>query len=154
MKRGNMDFKGYNGQIEFDGNFVIIRRKGGMALLSQGMKGDKKIPVANITSVQFKTATSLVNGYIQLATSSSESRGGINAAASDENTVMFLKSQMADAEAIKDAIEAAMTERLAGGSSGTTSSAAEQLEKLAALLEKGLLTEEEFMQQKTKLLNL
>ena len=48
-----MEVAGVNGQIVVDENWVTIKRKGAMAMLTQGIKGDKRIPIANIISVQF-----------------------------------------------------------------------------------------------------
>jgi len=88
-----MEVSGYNGQVIVDDNWVTIKRKGAMAFISQGMKGDKKIPISNIISVQFKNANAMVNGYIQFATASGEGARGISQATADENTVMFKKAK-------------------------------------------------------------
>lgn len=89
--------KGVNGQLEVEGDWVTIKRKGAMAKLTQGMKGEKRIPIANVTSVQFKPANRVTNGYIQFSmTGSSENKGGIRDATKDENSVMFQKKAMPD----------------------------------------------------------
>jgi Domain of unknown function (DUF4429) len=87
-----MEAKGYNGQIVIDGEWLEINRRGGLALLSQGLKGSKRIPLANITSVQLKGASALTNGYIQFSLlGSAETKGGLFDATSDENSVVFRK---------------------------------------------------------------
>ena len=60
-----MHFDGLNGQIEVLEDRIVISRKGVFGFLTQGLKGDKMIPFASITAVQFKTASAFFNGYIQ-----------------------------------------------------------------------------------------
>ena len=48
-----MQVKGYNGTINFDGVFVTITRAGFRARVSVG-KGEKRIPVSQLSAVQFK----------------------------------------------------------------------------------------------------
>ena len=60
-----MHFDGLNGQIEVLEDRIVISRKGVFGFLTQGLKGDKTIPFASITAVQFKTASAFFNGYIQ-----------------------------------------------------------------------------------------
>jgi len=148
-----MEVVGVNGQIVVDDNWVTIKRKGAMAMLTQGIKGDKKIPITNIISVQFKNANSLVNGYIQFATASGEGAHGINQATADENTVMFKKNQMSDFENLRDHIEGLIANRMnSGGKSGSVD-VADELAKLAKLKEQGILSEAEFSKMKAKLLS-
>jgi hypothetical protein len=148
-----MEVVGVNGQIVVDDNWVTIKRKGAMAMLTQGIKGDKKIPITNIISVQFKNANSLVNGYIQFATASGEGTHGINQATADENTVMFKKNQMSDFENLRDHIEGLIANRMnSGGKSGSVD-VADELAKLAKLKEQGILSEAEFSKMKAKLLS-
>lgn len=148
----SMEVSGVNGQVVVDDNWVTIKRKGAMAMLSQGIKGDKRIPISNIISVQFKNANAMVNGYIQFATASGESARGLTQATADENTVMFRKNQMADFEKLRDHLESLIANRMnAGGTSGSVDVAGE-LAKLAKLKEQGILNDEEFAKAKAKLL--
>jgi len=57
-----MHFDGLNGQIEVLEDRIVISRKGVFGFLTQGLKGDKTIPFASITAVQFKTASAFFNG--------------------------------------------------------------------------------------------
>jgi len=61
-----MHFDGLNGQIEVLEDRIVISRKGVFGFLTQGLKGDKTIPFASITAVQFKTASAFFNGYFNL----------------------------------------------------------------------------------------
>jgi uncharacterized protein DUF4429/putative oligomerization/nucleic acid binding protein len=145
--------KGSNGQLDIDGGFVVIRRKGASAVLLHGFKGDKRIPISSVTAVQFKNAGITV-GYLQLSMiGGQESKAGVFAATSDENTVTFTKKQQASFEAIRDHIEARISERSAGSTmSGSSVSVADELKKLAELRDSGILTNEEFDAQKSHLL--
>jgi hypothetical protein len=142
--------KGYNGQISFDGKAVSISRKGALGFLTQGLKGTKEIPVRAISSIQLKKAGMVANGYIQFATGAGESKGGINAAVTDENTVIFTLFSNNEFEELRSLVTEALHETT--GTSSPTASSAEQLEKLAKLLDQGLLTKAEFLAEKKKIL--
>ena len=148
-----MFVKGYNGQVDFDGKTLLITRKGGMAFISQGLKGEKKIPVGNVTSVQFKSANMLTNGYIQFATASSESRGGILDATKDENSIMFTKAMQPEFEALRSAVEEAIEQHSAGrGAHIVAESPLDALKKLKELLDLGVIDQAEFDLKKTNLM--
>jgi len=149
-----MEVSGVNGQIVVDESWVTIKRKGAMAMISQGIKGDKRIPISSIISVQFKNANAMVNGFIQFATAGGEGGGGIGQATSDENTVMFKKNQSADFEKLRDHIEELITKRMNGGSNSGSLDIADELGKLAKLKDQGILSDAEFEKMKAKLLGL
>lgn len=148
-----MFVKGYNGQIDFDGKTILITRKGGLAFLSQGLKGDKKIPIGNVTSVQFKNANLLTNGYIQFATAASESRGGLFDATKDENTIIFTKNMQPEFEELRSAIEQAVENHSAASvSGGVSESPLDALKKLKELLDLGVIDQQEFESKKQTLM--
>lgn len=143
------EIKGINGQISFNGQSVVISRKGFLGFMTQGLKGQKEIPVKSIVSIQLKKGGALVNGFIQFATGAGESKGGITAAQKDENSVLFNVFDNEDFELLRSLVNEAMNAPVMTASS---TSVAEQLEKLAGLLERGLLTDKEFIAEKKKLL--
>jgi hypothetical protein len=152
--------KGRSGQMSFDGKFVTITREGFLAKATHGLGGGSKaIPVRSIGAVQFKPATSLTHGYIQLSIVGEQakkfSRGSISGvgsdAAKDENSILFAKKVTKEFEALADAIRAAI--------SGPEASAApaeadplRQIEKLAALLQAGHITKAEYDTKKAEIL--
>ena len=84
---------------EFDGgvgdilliydNRVTIRRKGVSNFVIMGLKGDKTIYIADMTSVQIKQG-GFTAGYLQFSLpGGNESRGGVIDAMGDENTIAF-----------------------------------------------------------------
>jgi hypothetical protein len=96
------DIEGSNGQVRLTPNRIIISRKGVTAFMTQGLKGDKEIPISRITAVQFKRADAFTKGYLQFSIQGGiESRGGVFAAVSDENSIMFNELEQAEFEEVK-----------------------------------------------------
>lgn len=146
--------RGRGANLELYEDCVLIRRGLIWGLVFQhGIKGDKRIPFSSISAVQFK-APGLMKGYIQFTLGGAvESTGGVLSGAHDENTVLF-SSEIEFAKA-RQFIEAQMADTNHPPASlgiERRITVAEQLEKLAALLDRGLLTPDEFAGQKEKLL--
>jgi hypothetical protein len=105
----SIEVEGVNGQIRLTQNRVIISRKGVNAFLSQGLKGNKEIPFSRITAIQFKPVDGFTNGYLQFSIQGGlESTGGLFAATSDENSVMFSELQQPLFEEVKRYIDSVM----------------------------------------------
>ncbi|MBR0989128.1 SHOCT domain-containing protein [Bradyrhizobium japonicum] len=146
-----MIVKGWGGSFELLEHCVVIRRTYVIGLFQHGLKGDKRIPYSSITALQAKRP-GILNGYIQFTISGgNENTAGILASASDENSLQFI-----DAAAFDEAYE--FLQQKIGRpaqplvSAAPSVSAAEQLDKLAGLLERGLITREEFDSQKNSLI--
>jgi hypothetical protein len=109
-----MGVKGYNGQLEFDGQMVTISRRGFVARMTIG-KGEKRVPLRSIAAVQWKPA-GIVNGYIEFTIPGGNERqaGGLgrqtHRASSNENSITFTRRQQAAFSAIRDEIEQAMSQ--------------------------------------------
>src|SRR3954454_3096389 len=113
-----MQAKGTNGTVAFDGSFVTITRKGLTARLTVG-KGEKRIPVSSISSVQFKPSGSFVAGFIEFSLAGgNEQRSGFGQqtwdAAQNENAVTFAKVQQSEFEPVRAEIEQAIANRQYG----------------------------------------
>jgi hypothetical protein len=151
------EVKGYNGQLELLKSKIKIKRRGIRAFSVQGLRGDKEIYIKNISSIQLKKAGGLVNGFIQFSfIGGGEHKGGFLSRpgkniANDENTIIFTKNQQKDFEEIKNMIEEIISEPQK--EKGTVSELGD-LEKLAKLKEKRIITEEEFAQKKKQILGL
>ncbi|WP_328474653.1 DUF4429 domain-containing protein [Actinoplanes sp. NBC_00393] len=155
-----IEAQGHNGQVQFDGVFITIIRSGFLARATVG-KGEKRIPLVQVNAVQWKAPGALVNGYIQFETSGG---GGTRArfghqtvqAGRDENSVIMTKKQAPAFEQLRSAIEQAIANRHTGlgqaPAAAPAPSAADELAKLAALMQQGLLTPTEFQQAKARLL--
>lgn len=117
--------------------------------------GEKQLMIMDITSVEYRTAEKHQPGYIQFTFhGGQESKAVGGNVYSDENTVMFGQKQSPQFDSLRQAIESKMlTYRLRQGSSATTpASSADELTKLADLLDRNVITKQEFEQQKRRLL--
>ena len=121
-------------------------------------KGDKMIPVASVTAVQFKPA-GMVRGFIQFTVpggNEDRSRFGKQSIdkAKDENSVLFGVTQKAAFEQLRDAVQAAIVQRHAPITPAATAptGVAAELKQLGELRESGVISPEEFEAQKAKLL--
>lgn len=152
-----LEAKGTNGQVHFDGTFVRIKRKGILARGTVG-KGEKSIPIGSITSVQWKEPGAFVNGYIQFVVpGANEPKGGFGKqtfqAVDDENSIIVSKKAAAAFLAIRDAVEGRLAEMHATpAGTAPASGVAAELQHLNQLRADGILTDEEFEAQKAKLL--
>lgn len=147
--------EGHNGQVVLTERAVIIGREGFWKKFksSSYTKGNKSIPYKSITGVQFKEP-GITSGYIQFTVPGGfESKGGVFSAMDDENTVAINgKDQLEAFKKIRDIVEEKMNAP-SGVPQASTSSIADELTKLAALKKDGLISEEEFIQMKSKLIN-
>jgi len=150
---------GYNGQVTIDGEFLVISRKGMMAKMYQGLKGDKRIPMGSITSVQLREPK-ITDGFIQFGVMGSiDSGGGIMSARNDENSVSFYKKDLADFIAIREYVENKIVERskpqvitVQTAAPSAAPSKLDQLKQLGELRDAGVLSPEEFEVEKAKIM--
>jgi Domain of unknown function (DUF4429)/Protein of unknown function (DUF2510)/Short C-terminal domain len=152
---GTVEVKGQNGTIAFDADFVTITRTGFFARATIG-KGEKRIPVASITAIQWKPA-GLVNGFIQFTIGGgNEARSKFGhqttGAAKDENSVVFVKKQMPAFQALREQIEDVIAQRGRPASVAVASGPLDQLKQLSELRDAGIVTEEEFTAKKVSIL--
>ena len=140
--------------ISYDNQKIVIKRKGAMNFMTQGLKGEKTIPISSISSIQIKKP-GLANGYIQFGiTGGIESRGGINDAVKDENTIIFgTKKVYEQMVQLKQQIENVIYSMNSDQNALINNSVADEIFKLNQLLDLGIITQQEFEQQKHSLLN-
>jgi Domain of unknown function (DUF4429)/Protein of unknown function (DUF2510) len=153
-----LEVRGHNGTVVLDRDFVTITRTGFLARATLG-KGEKRIPVASITAVQWKPAGPMVNGFIQFTLGGgNESRSKFGSqtanAVKDENSVIFLKKQMPEFEVLRAAIEHAIAERHRPNvMTPVVPDHLAQLTQLAALRDAGVVSEGEFAATKAQILS-
>lgn len=152
MGENSMEAEGSNGRMILDGTSITISRKGTglITFLNQGLQGDKMIPIHQITAVQLKEPGFATRGYLRLSINGRDPVGGALGAVKDENAVLFDMRNLKEFEAMRDAIKA----RINIGPSNGSISMADEIEKLAALRDKGLLTDEEFTAKKRQILGI
>jgi hypothetical protein len=149
----NMEASGLNGQVELWHAKVRIRRKGQSVLSPHRFSGDKDMALSQITAIQFKKTGTITSGYIQFAfPGAQEAKQGLVEAMGDENTVAFRKAREKAFEALKEAVEK-VGETLKSSVMGTASYLGEP-ERLATLLDQGVLTQDEFVAKKRQILGL
>lgn len=149
--------KGVNTAIAVFEDKVEITPKGVLGFLGRGLKGTKTLPFHSISAIQFKEAGAITSGYLQFTLAGgNESRGGLFAAANDENTFMFARDATSNDEArkIKAYIEQRVQETRAPKQTAApaASNIADELKKLADLKAQGILTDEEFQTAKQRLI--
>lgn len=142
---------GNGASIELYEKKLIIKRnpESFSNLTLHGIKGDKEIRLKSISAVQ------LSETYIQFTLPGGiESRGGFTQAISDENTVLFKKSQLEDFKILKDLIHKYidMDFNCDKNIRNQKENAIDILERLANLKENNAITEEEYNAKKQELL--
>lgn len=103
--------KGHNGQVtvDTDGGWVTIERTGLGKVGHAG--GERRVPIRSITAVQLRPAGRMSNGFIRFAVPGTpEGRGGAPTANRDEYAVLFTRKQAAEFQAVRAAVEQAMTD--------------------------------------------
>jgi hypothetical protein len=137
--------------VELWPNKLTIRRHGVMHAMTVGLAGDKDIYLNTITGIQLKKP-GMTTGYIQFQTiGSQDNKGGVTGAVQDENTVIFGgKKNYKIAEEMKQRVEALVHQPLQPVAAPL--SVADELTKLASLRDQGILSGDEFEEQKRALL--
>lgn len=149
-----MEFKGSLGKIELYENKIVIKR----GVFHASGKNQKEIYFPSIMAIEIKKP-GIQAGYIQFVVAGSQEvkkKGsfGMNLA-DDENTVLFNDpSKYKEALEIRDRIEKYKNKAYQQSVVVQSEvSVADELLKLKSLLDAGIISEEEFSQQKYKLLN-
>lgn len=161
-----MDARGIDGHLVLLENGIRIKRSDPMVFLTQGIKGDKEIPFSQIASIQIRKAGTFANGYIRFSLIEGvATERQINDTSREENTVTFKAAQQSAFEGIKTAIEAkaaaartavprTTAPHLLHGAAPQTFSYIDELEKLASLKDRGIISEEEFAAKKRQILGI
>jgi len=148
-----MQARGAYRDLELLHNMVRIRRRSTLGFLGCGGKIEKDILISKIVSVRFKKAGIITDGYIQFIFEEKGPKDGDSDSniESDENVVVFRSGQQKAFEAIREAIEQKMT---GPGSRPRGDSHFDELVRLAELLDKKIITEDEFNRKKQQILGL
>ena len=146
--------KGVQDVLEVFDDRITITPKGVLGFLNKGLKGTKEIPFTSIIAVQFKEAGVVFSGYLQFTIpGGNESKGGLFAAAQDENTFMFAHAKNNPmATEIKQHIDAKLRRSRTPQLPNQPANLSDELLKLAKLREQGVLSDDEFQAAKKKLI--
>ncbi|MEU3462559.1 DUF4429 domain-containing protein [Streptomyces sp. NPDC006733] len=144
-----MDANSRNVHVGFDGEQVTIQRPG---LLSRRVE---RLPVARIGAVRWKAPGWTGFGSIRFVLVGADSGGVDIPGPRTDPSVTFGKEQRAEFEALCRAVETAVGQRTRAPRTPPAAppiSLADELERLAGLMKRGLLTRPEFERAKRKLL--
>jgi hypothetical protein len=154
MEDALMEATGINGKVLLFKDVVRIKRIGVGNFLSGASKIEKDILISQIVSIQFKKAGMLNNGYIEFILMHNHERHDKD---SDyeihDSIVTYRPGQQRAFEAFREALEAKLTGGLNKASSVATTDL-DELDKLASLRDKRVITEDEFNRKKKQLLDL
>lgn len=153
IESDDLIFKGDSGLLILTDRGVTLKRVGGLFRVHP--EGEKHILYRNITAVQLKPANFTL-GFIQFSFQGGrESLGTAFNAISDENTITFAtKEKTQEFTRAKEIIEQRIHEAAEPRPQASGGSDLDQLEKLASLRDKGIITEDEFQAKKRQILGL
>jgi len=157
-----MQAEGVDGQLLLLEDGIRVKRRDKADYQARGLKGDKVIPYSQISSIEFKRAGMLSYGYIQfLLLGEPKPKEGISNTTTDENTVMFRPSQQPAFDSLKTTLETKLASAKMIATKTTVRKFApqslayiEELEQLASLKDRGIITEEEFASKKRQILGI
>jgi hypothetical protein len=81
-------YQGYDGDVELHEDHLVLRREGLMAK-SSGRGGTREIPIAALSGVDFKAASRMFNGHLQLLIAGADAVSRNERMKGDPNTVNF-----------------------------------------------------------------
>lgn len=137
----------------YEDRAVITGKKGILGFMTgRAFDGSKEFYFQDLTSVQYKEASLLINGFIQFEYPGSHS-GQNNYNSENTFVIMKGKSNIEDCKKayiyIKERIAFFKQNKNSGGISQ-----ADELKKFKELLDSGIITQEEFDEKKKKILEL
>ena len=139
-------------ELELVNNAVVIRKRGFANAMASGINGERSIPISTITAIQLKLG-GWVAGYILFSYAGSKPfAGGIIEATHDPDAFLFDKSHNDEITAFKAKVEQLMRESKTTSPVTVAPSLAEEIRKLSALKDEGILSQEEFNSAKRRLL--
>jgi len=154
MEDALMEATGINGKVLLFKDVVRIKRIGVGSFLSGASKVEKDLLISQIASIQFKKAGVLNNGYIEFILMHNHERHDKDSGYEIyDSIVTFRPGQQAVFEAFREAVEAKLTVGFNRSPSAATTDL-DELDKLASLRDRGVITEDEFHRKKKQLLGL
>ena len=150
-----MEATGLNARVLLLKDVVRMQRTGVRNFMSGASRIEKDILISQIVSIQFRKAGLLSNGYIEFILMHNHERHDKDFDCDIyDSIVTFRPGQQRAFEAFREMLEAKMHSGGATRAPTPASTDLDQLEKLASLLDKGVITEEEFSRKKKQLLGL
>ncbi len=149
MDSDNMIVKGLNGQIELSDDTVIIDRKG-----VWGRSEDfKEVFISQISAVEYKAAGTFTKGYISFTFNGDG--GSLKGLTRYRNSIEFNKNQQPRFDELRERIVAIQASGKQRDTRPTTPpDDIGELERLALLVEREIITQEEFQAKKRQILGI
>ena len=150
-KRVVLTFKS-NGKynVEVTHGAIKVTQKGALNMINRGLVGTKTFSINRLSGIQLKDP-GMTTGYLQfILIGSGEGKGGVFNAVKDENTITFGKKEKNLAHELKEYVDY----MIENPQSQSVHSELDDLHKLKALLDEGVITEEEFKTKKKQILGL
>lgn len=130
--------------VWIEGDAVMIK----YSVLYYGFLGTKRVPVSNITAVNWKDPGTWTVGFLELSILGEKpAPAHASPNVQNQNRLTFEGPELPKFMALRDWIQARI-----GRSPSSPTSTADEIAKLAALLKDDYITREEFDAQKAKLL--
>ncbi len=146
--------EGVQGRLLLYTDRVVITRKGLRAILTVGLQGDKTIPLDSVSSIQLKPGGAFTRGYLRFGIfGGNVAPGGLFAAVSDENSILFDQKFNAQAASVKEFVENWISRKHSTQRENSGASVADELRKLKSLMDDGIITADEFESQKKRLMS-
>jgi hypothetical protein len=147
MIDSNNPIKGRGFTVWTEADDILIK----YGVLYYGFLGTKRVPVANITTINWKDPGSWTVGFLELnilgeAPPSPMASPNVQ----NQNKLSFETSEHERFAALRDWIQSKMGK--SGNNNSPSTSAADEIAKLAGLMADGDITQDEFAAQKAKLL--
>lgn len=154
MSESIFEADGVNGSLIIYPNRILISRQSSFIAKSSRLY-DKEITIKSVSAIQIKEPSMFMNGFIQFSFSGGkESKGGAFDAAKDENSIVVNKKQIESFKKAKEIIYDLMNKPDAPTAQPSVDDSLDRLEKLAALFEKNIISEEEFNAKKKQILGI
>lgn len=130
--------------ITLEDDSITIQKHGHF----QKLKGANRIPFSSISSMQYREAKLSVNGMLRFTITGNSTLHGLLA---DDNSILFVKKNAAEVEAIRNFIQNKISSKNEISSSDNVT---EEIRKFKALLDDGIISKQEFEEKKKQLLGL
>lgn len=128
-------------------NSVTISRGAHNYMVNRGMRGNHTIPYNNIVEIKYKKASVLSKGYIQFTTAQSQVLGALRTLNQPQNAIKFGKASNKTILEIKNLVEQKIGNH-------RSMQKVDELKEYKALLDQGIITQDDFERKKNELLDL
>jgi len=146
---------GLNARVLLLKDVVRVQRIGWRNALSGASRVERDVLIRQIVSINFKKAGLLSNGYLEVELIHyDESHKDESGRETDDVIISFRPGQQKAFEAFREMLEARVASSAATRAASPAATDLDQLEKLASLRDRGIITEEEFHRKKRQVLGL